>query len=261
MFKLCPRLLHSFVGPRSGLKILQMKNTARSFAKEVDAQGSTKPTEEEINLSSTEILEGLGQNIMGTLRRPKAKRIRADRRVPIPWETSIRYMESEAYNITYRNYMVWQLYRRGFGGQFQYIPRHTRISCVGEDGFIDSGSPCPICRDEYLVLHENNVKLLKQFINPFTGKIYPPRKTSLCRVKHEELLVAIHKAKDCGTISFYIEPRHFNYRDYYLPEDIAHLQLEEGFDLEKDEILKRALREPDISSGTEYAVDNWQVIK
>lgn len=245
--------------PEKFFPILQVSLQNRAFSKKPDSgEGDAA---EEIDLSSTEVLEGLGQNIMGTLRRPKAKKVREDRRVPIPWQTSIRYMESEAYKTTYGDYLVWQLYRRAFGGQFQNIPLHTRISCVGDDGFISSGSPCPICRDEYLVLHHNNVKLLKQFINPFTGKIYPARKTSLCRVKHEELLVAIHKAKDYGTISFYIEPRCFNYADYYLPEEIAHLKLEEGFPLEKDEVLKRALREPDLSKDKEFALDNWQVIK
>lgn len=226
-----------------------------------DAGSSDNGGDGEINLSSQEMLEGLGQNIMGTLRRPKAKRVRADRRSKIPWETSIRYMDSDAYKTTYGDYLVWQLYRRAFGGQFQFVPRETRVSCVGEDGFISTGSPCPICRDEYLVLHHFNVKLLRQFLSPFTGKILPARKTNLCRVKHEELLVAIHKAKDYGTITFHIEPRTFNYRDYYLPEDIAHLKLEEGFDLEKDEVLQKALRDPDFSSEHEFALDNWQVIK
>lgn len=36
---------------------------------------------------------------------------------------------------------------------------------------IVTGNPCPICRDEYLVLHEKNVDLLKQFISPYTGEV------------------------------------------------------------------------------------------
>lgn len=36
---------------------------------------------------------------------------------------------------------------------------------------ISTGNPCPICRDEYLVLDPKNTKLLEQFISPFTGEI------------------------------------------------------------------------------------------
>jgi small subunit ribosomal protein S18b len=38
-------------------------------------------------------------------------------------------------------------------------------------GKISTGNPCPICRDEYLVLHHENVDLLKQFISPHTGEV------------------------------------------------------------------------------------------
>lgn len=36
---------------------------------------------------------------------------------------------------------------------------------------ISTGNPCPICRDEYLVLDYRNVDLLKQFISPYSGKL------------------------------------------------------------------------------------------
>lgn len=40
---------------------------------------------------------------------------------------------------------------------------------------ISTGNPCPICRDEYLVLDYRNVDLLKQFISPFNGAILPTK--------------------------------------------------------------------------------------
>lgn len=36
---------------------------------------------------------------------------------------------------------------------------------------ISTGNPCPICRDEYLILDHRNVELLKQFISPHSGQI------------------------------------------------------------------------------------------
>jgi len=126
------------------------------------------------SIESTQILEGLGQNIMGNLRRPKGKDKHTrdrDRRIPHSWQTSVRYMESDAYKKAYGDLKVWQNYRRNMKGPFFNPPIVTRITCVGEDGYIKSGSPCPICRDEYLVLHPRNPKLLMQFIEPGTARV------------------------------------------------------------------------------------------
>ncbi|CAG0884927.1 unnamed protein product [Darwinula stevensoni] len=91
-----------------------------------------------------------------------------DRTVQIPVETSMRYMTSEAYKETYGDHLVWQLYRRNFKGQFP--PKRTRQTCIRK-GVIATGNPCPICRDEYLVLDYRNIKLLHQFLCPHTGQI------------------------------------------------------------------------------------------
>ncbi len=56
----------------------------------------------------------------------------------------------KAYRETYAHYMVWQLFRRNFKGQFS--PVRQRRNCV-EEGFVKTSNPCAICRDEYLVLH------------------------------------------------------------------------------------------------------------
>lgn len=91
-----------------------------------------------------------------------------DRTKIIPVETSIRYMASKAYKHTYGESPVWSLYRRNHKGAF--APRKTRKSCV-RNGIISTGNPCPICRDEYLVLDQRNIKLLDQFISVHTGQV------------------------------------------------------------------------------------------
>ena len=267
----CRRLLPILVQgyrQKTGLaswSTLQTRNLSSKEGdeKESDAapeEGQQNPqTAEEITLQSTQILEGLGQNIVGSLRRPKAADTKKskDRRIPIPWQTSIRYMESKAYKEAYGEYLIWQLFRRNFPGQFWNIPANSRVSCVGDDGFIKYGQACPICRDEYLVLHYKNVKLLKQFINPYTGKVLPPNKTNLCQVKHEELLIALLQAKDYGSMSFHIPFREYDYRDYYRAEELKGLKIEEGFDDSQDPVLQKALQDPDFGGHHEYARESF----
>lgn len=91
-----------------------------------------------------------------------------DRTKIIPVETSIRYLASTAYATTYGDQPVWVPYRRNFKGQFP--PRLTRKTCIRK-GVISTGNPCPICRDEFLVLDHRNVDLLKQFISEYTGQV------------------------------------------------------------------------------------------
>lgn len=91
-----------------------------------------------------------------------------DRTRIIPVETSIRYLKSAAYKETYGEQAVWVPYRRNHKGLIP--PRKTRLTCIRQ-GRISTGNPCPICRDEYLVLHEDNKELLKQFISGNTGKV------------------------------------------------------------------------------------------
>lgn len=91
-----------------------------------------------------------------------------DRTRIIPVETSIRYLKSAAYQTTYGEQPVWVPYRRNHKGLFP--PRKTRKTCI-RSGKISCGNPCPICRDEYLVLDHNNVDLLKQFISKHTGEV------------------------------------------------------------------------------------------
>ncbi|XP_037559446.1 uncharacterized protein LOC119436612 [Dermacentor silvarum] len=129
-----------------------------------------------------------------------------------PPEISIQYLESKAYRDTYGDDPVWTMYRRNFKGQFP--PPKTRRTCIKAD-MIATGSPCPLCRDEYLVVHHTNTKLLTQFISPYTGETLQPQKTGLCREKQFQLDLAILKAKDLGLISYQVPFRHYDYKDYY----------------------------------------------
>ncbi|XP_020282241.1 28S ribosomal protein S18b, mitochondrial [Pseudomyrmex gracilis] len=126
-------------------------------------------------------------------------------------ETSIRYMNSDAYKQTYGDEPVWKPYRRNYKGHFE--PKKTRQTCIRKN-VISTGNPCPICRDEYLVLDYRNVKLLKQFINEQNGDIISYSKTGICQRKHKELLVALLRAKDYGTITFDVPRREYDYSDW-----------------------------------------------
>lgn len=146
----------------------------------------------------------------------EVRNITKDRTQVIPVETSIRYLKSAAYKQTYMGKPVWVLYRRNHKGGIP--PRKTRRTCI-RGGQISTGNPCPICRDEYLVLHENNTDLLNQFICPHTGNILSYRKTGLCQKKHEELIVMIERAWDRGLITFDIPIRQYDYSEYYTPSE------------------------------------------
>ncbi|XP_025421796.1 28S ribosomal protein S18b, mitochondrial [Sipha flava] len=134
-----------------------------------------------------------------------------DRSTIIPVETSIKYLKSEAYKITYGDNEVWKEYRRNHKGSIP--PKKTRKMCIRAN-MIATGNPCPICRDEYLVLDYRNVDLLKQFISPYSGKLLSYSLTGLCQKQHEKLIIAVQKAKDWGLIKFDLPVKTYNYDDY-----------------------------------------------
>ncbi|KAG4071823.1 hypothetical protein HA402_005984 [Bradysia odoriphaga] len=143
---------------------------------------------------------------------PEVDRSDKDRTRIIPVETSIKYLNSEAYKTTYGDQLVWQPYRRNH--KCQFAPRKTRQTCIRK-GFISTGNPCPICRDEYLVVDYRNLGLLNQFISPQTGEILSYSKTGVCQKKHNQLVIAIEKAMDYGLISFKVPFKEYDYEKYY----------------------------------------------
>jgi len=127
-------------------------------------------------------------------------------------ETSLRYMASDAYKNVYGNEPIWKNYVRNRINQ--RFPHYTRDFCA-EEGLYIRGNPCPICRDEYLLLDYRNIKLLKQFVNDHTGEIEPVLKTSICQAQLRNLRVALRKAYDLGLMTYEVPFRTYDYRDYY----------------------------------------------
>lgn len=121
-----------------------------------------------------------------------------DRTRVISLETSMAYMESDAYRQTYGDHKVWELYRRNFSKGRHFA--QTRKTCIRQDR-ISTGNPCPICRDEYLVVDYRNLKLITQFIDEYSGRVYSTRKTGVCQRQQLNLLVAIEKARELGLLT------------------------------------------------------------
>ncbi|EDW90496.1 28S ribosomal protein S18b, mitochondrial [Drosophila yakuba] len=135
-----------------------------------------------------------------------------DRSKAIPVETSIRYLKSAAYKQTYGEDFVWTQYRRNHKGM--YAPRKTRKTCIRQNR-ISTGNPCPICRDEYLVLDYRNTELLEQFISPHSGDVLSYSKTGLCQKSHLRLMVAVQQARDSGYLTYDVPFREYDYNEYY----------------------------------------------
>jgi len=95
-----------------------------------------------------------------------------------------------------------------------FAPRKTRKTCIRQ-GKISTGNPCPICRDEYLVLDYRNTELLQQFISPYSGEVLSYSKTGLCQKSHLRLTVAVEQARDCGLLTYNVPFREYDYNEYY----------------------------------------------
>lgn len=190
-----------FAAYRQGLLTSATGTAGRSFAvSSIRTSAEKVPSEVEEELPEGEVRNAVPVDD------PK------DRTRVIPVETSIRYLASEAYQQTYQGEPVWKNYRRNHKGL--YPPKQTRKTCVRK-GKLSTGNPCPVCRDEYLVLDHQNVELLKQFVSPQTGKVLSYSITGLCQRKHQELQVAIDRAMDYGLITFDVPFRNYDYAEYY----------------------------------------------
>lgn len=152
-------------------------------------------------------VEGQEESNKGQVREDPKDRTRI-----IPVETSIRYLASEAYQQTYQGEPVWKQYRRNHKGV--YPPKQTRKTCIRQ-GKLATGNPCPICRDEFLVLDHRNTDLIKQFVSSQSGKVLSYQITGLCQKRHLELLVAVERAMDYGLITFDVPFRDYDYSEYY----------------------------------------------
>ncbi|KAK0142357.1 28S ribosomal protein S18b, mitochondrial [Merluccius polli] len=142
-----------------------------------------------------------------------------------PWD----YLESEEYIERYGTNPVWADYRRNHKGGIP--PQKTRKTCIAsvfcyvwlccmrgrlnvchvlinfflyQRGDKICGNPCPICRDPNVIIHHQNVKLLQQFINPYSGTVYDPTRTGVCMKQQKVLNEAVNMARDHGLLPFQI---------------------------------------------------------
>jgi small subunit ribosomal protein S18b len=136
-----------------------------------------------------------------------------DRRIKVDYKDSIKYLESEAYKKTYQGALVWHMYKRNH--KSLYPSENTRPNCINQDGFLTTSYPCSICRDEYLVLHPENVKLLSQFIDPYTGEIISRKKHGLCLKQYRNLIISVIQSKDLGLLVHELPDRLYDYNNYY----------------------------------------------
>jgi len=121
------------------------------------------------------------------------------------------YMESEAYKLSYGDFRVWELHKRNFAkGK---IHTDTRHKCIRHHK-VQTGNACPLCRDMYLILHPENIKLLNQFINEHSGDIIPTKITNVCQMKHKELTIAVEKARDLGLLTIDQKFVEYDYSKY-----------------------------------------------
>lgn len=110
----------------------------------------------------------------------------------------IDYLNSEEYYEKYQEKKVWVGYVRNKKGFIQ--PQKTRKSCKRDD-VIDTGSPCPLCRDDELLLTYKNIQLLTQFIDHLTGKLHVSLRTGLCQVQFQRLETSFNLAQEFGFFS------------------------------------------------------------
>uniref|UniRef100_A0A8D0B2C0 Small ribosomal subunit protein mS40 n=1 Tax=Salvator merianae TaxID=96440 RepID=A0A8D0B2C0_SALMN len=123
-----------------------------------------------------------------------------------PWD----YLQSEEYLEKYGKNPVWFGYRRNHKGQIP--PQKTRKTCIR--GKHICGNPCPICRDQNLFLDYRNVKLLEQFICPYSGITYHPTRTGICMKQYKKLTTAIQQAQDHGLLFINVPLTSFKEEDW-----------------------------------------------
>ncbi|XP_062384892.1 28S ribosomal protein S18b, mitochondrial isoform X2 [Sardina pilchardus] len=123
-----------------------------------------------------------------------------------PWD----YLESEEYIDRYGSKPVWLDYRRNHKGGIP--PQKTRKTCIRGDK--TCGNPCPICRDPNVIIHYQNVKLLQQFVSPYTGLVLDSTRTGVCMKQQKQLNTAIETARDHGLIPVQVPHVDFSGEDY-----------------------------------------------
>jgi len=106
------------------------------------------------------------------------------------------YFNTKEFEETYKGQLVWWNYVRRHKGGTQ--PQKTRTNCYRNGIIHHPLSPCPLCRDERLLISYKNIPLLNQFIDQPTGEIFHVLRTGNCRTKQKLLENAVQLAKELG---------------------------------------------------------------
>ncbi|XP_077986762.1 small ribosomal subunit protein mS40-like [Glandiceps talaboti] len=126
-------------------------------------------------------------------------------------EAGLKYIDSEEYLEKYGKKPVWAGYRRNHKGQIP--PQKTRKMCIRKNNLCSNA--CPICRDQELVVHHRNVKLLQQFVSPHSGQMYTDLATGVCQRQYQRLQREIEEARYQGLLPFTVPHIEYDYSQYY----------------------------------------------
>lgn len=126
----------------------------------------------------------------------------------------ISYMKSRGYAEAYKGLPIYRWYKRNIKGQSKLQPP-PRLFCIDKHGRFNLNHACPVCRDEYLYFDYRNPGLIEQFLADGTDQPIDILKSGLCREQYTLLRAQLLKAKEHGTITFGVEFRNFDYRQWY----------------------------------------------
>uniref|UniRef100_A0A1I7V150 28S ribosomal protein S18-2, mitochondrial n=1 Tax=Caenorhabditis tropicalis TaxID=1561998 RepID=A0A1I7V150_9PELO len=126
----------------------------------------------------------------------------------------VSYMQSRAYAEAYKGLPIYRWYKRNIKGQSKLQPP-PRLFCIDKHGRFNLNHACPVCRDEYLYFDYRNPSLIEQFLADGTDQPIDILKSGLCREQYTMLRAQLLKAKEHGTITFGVEFRNFDYRQWY----------------------------------------------
>ncbi|KAK6058251.1 adaptor complexe medium subunit family protein [Cooperia oncophora] len=156
-------------------------------------------------------------------------------------EEQIAYMKSKAFHDAYKGLPIYRWYKRNFKGQsiLQPPPRlfcidrygrfnvnnacpgqsilqpPPRLFCIDRYGRFNVNNACPVCRDEYLFFDYRNPALIEQFLSDGTHQPIAILKSGLCQEQYALLRAQLLAAKEHGTITFGVDFRNFDFRDWY----------------------------------------------
>ena len=95
-------------------------------------------------------------------------------------------------------------------------------------------NPCPVCRDENILVHEDNLQLLEHFIDPLNKEVYSQEKMQICSKIYRLIRISVERAFNKGQI---IRPSPFKEFDYSTIREDIELELKSLQNNEQDRDL------------------------